>query len=69
MMVLNQLESAIIFLDKKIDIIIGDLEKQKQMWLILRFSEKKILNSACSVDKKEYILDNFGSKPEISSIV
>ena len=67
MMVLNQLESAIIFLDKKIDTIISDLEKQ--MWLILRFSERKILNSACSVSKKEYILDNFGSEPEMSSIV
>jgi len=51
---------------KKTDAAIGNLEKQIQ--LVLRFSERKALSSTYSMGEKGYILDDLGSEPEISSI-
>ena len=41
---------------------------KKQIKSVLRFSEKKALNSACSMNEREYILDYFGFEPGMSSI-
>jgi len=59
-------EASHLFLIKKTDAAIGDLERQIQ--LVLRFSERKALSSTYSMGERGYTLDDLGSDPEMSSI-